>query len=287
VALLCNDVLNDVSYALLETIVSGTLGTAVVAPGAATVTPSSMQGIYLGAQVLVGISGGNLEVVTVSGVAATTFTATFANTHLNTDPIAGATFSSGQTNVNLWTQSEMLLYAADVQNEYLEKTRLIYLNDTGAFTNGVRIYTQPAACIRLERVAVAGNELQDTSQWDQDFITTSWETQTGTPLTWFQDKLAPTQFGVAPVPTGSLTPDLWYSQKNPNPLTLISTFLLPDPLLTYIKYGVLAAAWSKAGEQRDPTRAAYAQQRFSIGVRIGSRFMDSVEASLNFSIPQS
>ena len=64
-----------------------TLGTAVPAPGVYTITPPTMFGIYNGLYMLVGIQGTNLETVTVSNVTATTFQATFQNTHTANDPL--------------------------------------------------------------------------------------------------------------------------------------------------------------------------------------------------------
>lgn len=55
---------------------SSTVGSA----GAATITPTSMLGIHVGDTLQVD-SGGSQELVVVTAVAATTFTATFANTH--------------------------------------------------------------------------------------------------------------------------------------------------------------------------------------------------------------
>jgi hypothetical protein len=61
-----------------------TLGTAVAAPGAATVTPASMFGIYPGRVLII---GGTVESVVVTAHTASTFTATFANTHAATDSV--------------------------------------------------------------------------------------------------------------------------------------------------------------------------------------------------------
>jgi hypothetical protein len=62
---------------------------AVGAPGAATITPTNMSGtvdgigwaIGIGTTILYDVGGANQEAITVTGVTATTYTATFAKTH--------------------------------------------------------------------------------------------------------------------------------------------------------------------------------------------------------------
>jgi hypothetical protein len=74
-------------------IVSTILNTAVTVPGSATTTPTSMDGIAPGIQLIVG-SGASQELITVSSTASSTpplantptrFEATFAKTHPATD----------------------------------------------------------------------------------------------------------------------------------------------------------------------------------------------------------
>jgi hypothetical protein len=62
-----------------------TLGTAVT-PGTQTVTPASMSNILVGRYLPVD-TGSNAEVVYVSAVTASTFTATFANSHTSSAPV--------------------------------------------------------------------------------------------------------------------------------------------------------------------------------------------------------
>ena len=76
--------------------ISTTSGTAVPSIGSAIITPTSMDRITVG-QVLLYDSGGNQEPVTVTAVTATTFTATFAKTHLTGVAIAAAAISAGIT----------------------------------------------------------------------------------------------------------------------------------------------------------------------------------------------
>ncbi len=69
------------------TVVNTTTTTAVASAGAATITPASMVGITLGRALAIYRGTGTAEVVTVTGVTSTTFTATFANTHSGTNTL--------------------------------------------------------------------------------------------------------------------------------------------------------------------------------------------------------
>lgn len=69
--------------------ISTTLGTVIVA-GVRTVTPASMAGIYPGRRLSI---GGASEVIVVTSVTVTTFTATFANAHGSSDSVTA--FSQG------------------------------------------------------------------------------------------------------------------------------------------------------------------------------------------------
>jgi hypothetical protein len=73
--------------------------TAVAAPGSVVITPASMANIFVGTALLVD-SAGNAETVIVAATTATTFTATFAQTHSSTwtivsAPLAAVTYANG------------------------------------------------------------------------------------------------------------------------------------------------------------------------------------------------
>ena len=175
------NILEDVALALVEPIVNTNLGTKVTIQNvSSTVTPGSMVGIYIGAVLLVGLNG-DQEQVTVTAVTATTFTAVFEFPHAATDPVVGSTFPSGQTDHPLFTQDEIFGYLADVQNDFLLKTRCIF-GVTGTFleppniplSNGVRYYSQPPQAVRLERLAgsrPSGFQVVASVVVDEDFAT--------------------------------------------------------------------------------------------------------------------
>jgi hypothetical protein len=80
-------------------LVNTSTSTAVASAGVATITPSSMTNIVVGASLVVD-SGASQETVVVTATTATTFTATFANTHSSTwnivsAPLASVTYASG------------------------------------------------------------------------------------------------------------------------------------------------------------------------------------------------
>lgn len=285
-------IMEDVSYALVEPKVNTTLGTIVPAPGSVSVTPASMIGIYPGAFLLVGVVGANQEQITVASVTATTFTAVFAFTHAVTDPVIGATFPSGQPDHPLFTQNEIIGYIADVQNDFLLKTRCIYsatdqvagLGSHVNFVIGNRTYSFPLSVIRAERLSsfVPGQhstDLYETTQSDLDMSNADWPADADFPRQWFRDQQDTSVFGLYPLPNVSGFVNFWYSVAGSLAvnLTLLSNFLIPDSMAHFIKYGTLARCWSKNGEFRDPLRSEYCQKRFDMGVMLTLKFLDGVQ----------
>lgn len=267
-------ILEDVSLALVENIVNTTLGTSITS-GSQTVSPGSMIGIYVGAMLIIGF-GGTQEIVTVVTVTATTFTATFANSHVSTDAVVGATFSSGQTDHPMWTQAEMITALQNVQNDFLLRVRPVYEIAPQGFTVGNRFYSQPMVAIRLERIAYQGTDLYETTQSDLDLDNYTWMGDNDIPKQWFRDQIDTAKFGLYPLPTVNDNLKLLYSKRGLTNLTLLSILLIPDVFAYAIKYGVLAMAWDKDGEARDPLRASYAQKKFDFIVMLAQKFLEGV-----------
>jgi hypothetical protein len=280
-----NDILVDCSYALIEQFVDTTLGTAVSA-GSHIVTPPSMNAIYLGA-ILIVDTGASQEVVTVTGLTPSTFTATFANAHSASAALYAATFPSGQTDAPLLTQAEMIAYLNEVQNDFLLKVRPVYDVTNKNATLSTRFYPQPPNCIRLERIACNPSpgitvmmDVYETSQRDLDMYNPLWadtHAQPGPPQAWFRDEANTAQFGISPLPSGTFALELWYSICNSvTGNTLATLLLVPDVFRHAMKYGVLARAWSKDGELRDPNRATYCKKRYDLVVLVARKFMDGL-----------
>jgi len=288
-------ILEDVSFTLVEPIVNTTLGTGFAVPGSVAVTPGSMAGIYTGAQLIIALGQVTQEQVTVTGVTSTTFTAVFLNPHLGTDSVIGATFPSGQTVNPLFTQNEIIGYLADVQNDFLLKTRCIF-EVTGsdvtptppgniALVVNNRFYPQPSQVIRVERVAAVipgqlTTDLYDTTQSDLDLDNSDWPANSNLPKRWFRDQIDTAKIGLDPSPNVGGSLELWYSKRGPTGdvgnLKLYSLLLIPDVMSHYIKYGILAKCWSKDGETRDPMRSEYCKKRFEFGVVLVQRFMEGI-----------
>jgi hypothetical protein len=277
-------VMEDVSYALIEIIVGTTITSIAGAnPGVTIFTPGSMVGIYTGALLILD-TGLNQEVVSVSSTTATTFTATTVFAHIGGAPIVGATFPSGQTDAPLFTQAEIIGYINDAQSDFLRDVRPIYDVDTTAvISTGQRYYAQPPDCIRIERIAINPQptsynsitmDLYETSQSSLDLSDPYWQGNQGLPQQWFRDLINNAQYGVTPLPSAGYVAEIWYSQNIvPAGFTLTTLLLVPDVFEYYIKYSVLAKCWSKDGETRDPMRADYCQRRCKLITLLAIKFM--------------
>ena len=285
-ALLVNDVMLDIGYALLQTPVNTTLGTNVSA-GIATASPGSMVGIYMGAILVVGANGNaDQEAVTVASVTSSTFTATFANAHPNTDPILTATFPSGQTDNYLFTQAEVLGYLTDAHQDFLLKVRPIYATGSVTLQVGKKVYAAPSNSIRVEHASIVNTtatpptaqHISNVAQTDLDLMQYAWEQSSDRTEYWFQDQINTQTIGFGPIPQVGNNVSLFYSQNAITALTLTSNFLVPDPMTVALKWRVLSVCYSKDGEMRDPRKAAFAQQFYDMLVLASQKFMAGVSA---------
>jgi hypothetical protein len=87
-------------------LVNTTTSTAVASPGSVAITPGAMTNIFVGTQLLVD-SGASAETVVVTAVTATTFTATFANTHSSTWNVVSAPLASVAYNLTSVTETAL------------------------------------------------------------------------------------------------------------------------------------------------------------------------------------
>lgn len=158
----------EIGLHLLEPFVDQTLAS-IIGPGAGlaiTLNPASplpaTSFLYPGALVVVGWHAADAEVVSVQTVTGdNTFTGTLANVHAANETVFGATFPTQQPTDPIFTQSEIISYIAQAQNEFLTKVPLIFQLFSGASGQQVLIgqpyQTLPATTIELERVAVQSN----------------------------------------------------------------------------------------------------------------------------------
>lgn len=284
--ILALDILQAVSFALVEPVVSMNLSGAVIGGTASTVGVTSTVGLYPGALLLINRGGATQEVITVTAVGTNSIVAFFYKSHSIGEAVAGATFPSGQLDHPLFSTAEMLGYLLDVENDFLLKTRCIYSVQADiALLNNTRFYPRPNDAVRIERIALSDGttELKNTTQQNQDIYDYGWEPESTSDLSslrWFEDSIGGNRFGISPLSDIGGKVDLWYSQKDVNALGIDSTLLIPDVCVHYIKYGVLALAFKKDGENRDEFRAKYCQARFDLGVKLTSHFMKGIEVLL-------
>jgi len=158
----------EIGLHLLEPFVNQTLASSVSSGSAVTIvlnptTPlPATSYLYPGAQVVIGwqTSPSDAEVVTVLTVAAdgVTFTANLVNDHAAGETVFGATFPTQALTDPIFTQSEIVGYIAQAQNEFLTKVPLILqLFPNLEVLIGQSNQTLPATAIELERVAVQSN----------------------------------------------------------------------------------------------------------------------------------
>ena len=283
-----NDILNWIENRVLcEHVVNTTLGTGFTA-GFQTITPPSMESIYNGAMLIAG--GANPEIINVQNVTATTFGALFANDHLGTDPLFGATFPRGQAAEPLFTQAEVLGYVADALEDLLLKTWALYNIIQTVLAANISTYNAPSDAIRIERMSrqdsidpapLDRHRLWDVSVSDLDMKDPNWATTVGRPSMYFEDELNVGQFGIYKIPDNAYPLNVWYSQRTPVVLTLMTGLSIPFPLAYIPYYGALAKMFAKDGEMRDPDRQQYCQKRYAMGVEIVIRLLDRCKEDSN------
>jgi len=190
----------------------------------------------------------------------------------------------------LFSQSEMIAYLTEVQNDFLLKVRPVYgiaIQDT---VTAQGTYAQPGDAIRLERIAInpdpSGDgvtmDLYETSQASLDMSDPYWQGVMGTPAQWFRDKVDTGNFGLTPLPSAVYTMEQWYSMRGASTgNTLLTPLLVLDVFRQFMAFGVLARCFSKDGDTMDPQRAQYFQKRYDMGVLISSKFMTGAGVTMD------
>lgn len=270
-----------VAPVLMSYVADTTVGTAVSA-GTQTFTPPVSTGLFPGAIVVAGYGAASQEQVEISAQSGGTFTATFANDHAAADVLYGPTFPEGYPDKQLWTTAEMLEYLVDAQGDLCLDTRLLVAQAGFSFGTGQWLMAMPADALYLDRVSVAGVEVVETTREDLDLSSPGWRAESGSqPLYYWQDGARQSsstgtgRFGLNPIPSVGNSGNLYYSQAGPTSLELTDALSVPDPTAYILKYGTLARAFIKDGEQRDPARAAYCRKRAEWGGRMVNLFMQN------------
>lgn len=94
---------------------------------------------------------------------------------------------------------------------------------------------------------------------------------------WFEDRTGLYQFGVSGKPASNFPIEVLVSVRDTDTLQLTDGFLVPDPLLHYVKYKAMEYIFSKDGVQADPQRARYCSMRYNRGVLATRRWLLGME----------
>jgi len=155
----------EMSFHLVEPVVSTTLTSAISSTGNQTATVGSLgypiNALYPGAQIVVD-SGINQEIVTVLAVneSLSQFTAVFTFTHPAGAPVIGATFpTQALSGDQFFTQSEILDYIARAQHDFLAQVPCVFALNTQSVKFG-QIYQQLTCdAIEMHRVAAVSSPI--------------------------------------------------------------------------------------------------------------------------------
>jgi hypothetical protein len=273
--LLANDLLSDVSYSLIQPIVSQVFPVNIIA-GEHTIAVGDPS-IYVGCQLVVSPLTSNIEVVTVSAVTSGSFTATFLNPHYAGEGIRGATFPVRQPSDPLFTQPEMLAYLASACSDFLTDCPLVYAIGSATIPATQQNAALPSDCMVPMRIATNNYPLRETSQANLDIYDYRWAQQSASaPFAYFRDKIPMQQFGIFPRQNNAVPCEIIYQQRMSETIGLGDGFLIPDPFLIYVRHRVLSFCYSKDGECRQPALARYWDSRYQFGVKVSRMILEAV-----------
>ena len=283
-SLIVNDLLTDISLKLFQPFVNTTVPGGGIAAGLQTV-PAWDNSMYVGAYVLVGVLGGDLEVVEITVVnVGTSFTATFLNAHVTGEPIVGATFPvQSVAGDQLFGQGEVLGYLSEAMNDFLLRVPLAYaVTDSISMPPTTQFTGLPADCMMPVRVAATFTAaglypLRETSQANLDGYDYRWQRQTGSvPQAYYRDKIGLNQVGMWPIQNNTTPLEILYAQRSAQFLHLGDGLSIPDPFLPIIKARVLSTAYGKDGEQRAPAMSKWWGDRYETGVKIAGAILEVI-----------
>ena len=162
------DLMIEMSLHLLQPFCFTTLSAPVLAGSSVVAQVPTTANLYVGAQLVID-SGVNQEIVTVLSVGVTSsppgpeFTAAFTLPHAAGVMVAGATFPLQAATDPLYTQSEVALYIARAQNQFLFDVPCIFQVTHQSITIGKIIQSTPANAIEMEHVASSSLDLPISS----------------------------------------------------------------------------------------------------------------------------
>lgn len=277
------DRLMDASYALIQPVVNQTFP-ATISSGQQTIpigdpavwAPTVC--LYVGSQLVCGVTGASLEVVTVTAVnIGVSFTATFANAHQQGEAIVGATFPVRYPTDQLFTQAEMLTYISSATSDFLTDCPLIYAVADVAVPATEQSTALPGDCMYPVRVAYNKYPLRETSQANLDANFYRWNQQAlSQPRVYYRDKIPVQSVGIWPRMGNNVPLEVVYAQRQAQTMGWGDGFFVPDCLTQYILYKTLSYAFSKDGEARNPGLAKYFSSRYQFGVKVCKMLLEVV-----------
>lgn len=268
------DRLQDCSYVLIQPVVNEqfpetiSAGTQTIPISASAVWVPTVC-LYVGAQLVCGVTGANLEVVTVTAVnVGVSFTAVFANAHQAGEWINGATFPVRYPTDPLFTQAEMLAYISSATSDFYTDVPLAYSIATVKVGPTQQNASLPSDSLFPVRVAYDSYPLRETSQSYLDSMYSTWSQQgMSQPRVYFRDKLPIQNVGIWPRMGNTVALEVVYAQRQASTLGWGDGFIVPDCVTQYILYRTLSFAFSKDGEARNPSLAKYFETRYQFGVK--------------------
>jgi hypothetical protein len=277
------DRLQDCAYALFQPVVNQQLP-APISAGSQTIPISNPAVwvptvcLYTGAQLVCGVTGGNLEVVTVTAVnVGVSFTATFANAHAAGEWINGSTFPVRYPTDPLFTQAEMIAYISSACSDFYTDVPLCYNLATLAVPFMQQNTPLPADSLFPVRIAYESYPLRETSQSNLDSMFYGWSQQAlSQPRVWFRDKIGIQNVGIWPRMGNNLSLECVYAQRQAQTMGWGDGFIVPDPFTVAILQRTLSFAYSKSGEGQNPGLAKYWASRYAMSVKIARMVLDVV-----------
>ena len=277
------DRLQDASYCLFQPVINETFPASITA-GPQTI-PIADPAVwvptvcfYVGAQLVCGVTGTSLEVVTVTAVVVgVSFSAVFANAHAAGEQILGATFPVRYPTDPLITQAEAIAYISAAYSDYLTDCPLVYEIADITVPPTSQNTALPSDCMFPVRVAYQNYPLRETSQSNLDSTYYPWSEQAlSQPRLYFRDKLPIQNVGIWPR-SGNTTPlEVVYAARGAQTLGWGDGLAIPDPFTIYVLYRTLSFFFSKDGEIRSPGLAKYFQSRYEFGVKVTNMILKVV-----------
>jgi hypothetical protein len=172
------------------------------------------------------------------------------------------------------SQDDALNAVNHAQNDFINMTGCIKLDDSRTATVGLSTYTRHHLATDIDRISYRGKRIYRATSWDLDREDPSWSTKSGNPKQFHEDHLGLNQYQFDRLPTTAGTIRVISDLLPTQVVSLQDNMTVPDVWLPYIGWEVLAVVLSKSGENQDLERSQYAHRRYQIGVMLAKQLMD-------------